>query len=558
MLNMYPDGIVMVCPSSTRWIKNWGSRKGSYSQIEKRRLCREFATNYLQIQREEFKRLGVFGEWENPYQTMSFDYEATIAREFGRFVGKGLVYRGKKPVYWCASCETALAEAEVEYDDHTSPSITVKFPALSDFGERFPRLKGKKVYVLIWTTTPWTIPANLAIAFHPDFIYAAAEVDGEVWILAEALLEQNLAKAKKEKGTILEKFPGKSVEGLKCRHPLYERESILILANYVTLDTGTGCVHTAPGHGQEDYESGLMYNIPIYSPVDNQGRFTSDVQYFAGQSVFEANAQVIEKLREAGALIHSGTYQHQYPNCWRCKNPIIFRATEQWFISMEKNDLRQRALQAIDRVKWIPRWGRERIYGMIQNRPDWCISRQRAWGVPIIAFTCEGCQNILVDEALVRHVADLFEEAGADIWFEREARDLLPPETQCPQCGGRAFRKEMDILDVWFDSGVSYAAVCEKRPNLKSPADMYLEGSDQHRGWFHSSLLAAVGTRGHAPYLSVLTHGFVVDGEGKKMSKSLGNIIAPMRSSGATVPKSFVSGWRPRITATTSESPMKF
>jgi isoleucyl-tRNA synthetase len=507
--------------------KELGSRKASYSINEKRKLCRVFASKFLDIQRQEFKRLGVMGEWDNPYQTMSFDYEATIVREFGRFVGKGSVYRGKKPVYWCASCETALAEAEVEYEDHTSPSITVKFEALSDFSERLPALKGKKVYVLIWTTTPWTIPANLAIAFHPDYSYVAAEVNGEVWILAEALLEQVMAQARRTKYTVLAKFPGKQVEGLKCRHPFIDRESVLILANYITLDTGTGCVHTAPGHGQEDYESGIQYHLPIYSPVDDQGRFTSDVPFFAGQFVFDANEAVNQKLAEVGALIHSEPYTHQYPTCWRCKNPIIFRATEQWFISMEKNGLRQKALEAIARVTWIPPWGRDRIHGMIQNRPDWCISRQRAWGVPIVAFTCQACQEILVEEHLVEYVAELFEKGGADVWFDLPTRELLPPGTRCPKCRGEEFSKETDILDVWFDSGVSYAAVCEKRPNLKSPADMYLEGSDQHRGWFHSSLLASVGTRGHAPYHSVLTHGFVVDGEGKKMSKSFGNVIAP-------------------------------
>jgi len=507
--------------------KELGSQKSSLTITEKRKLCRNFASKYLDIQRQEFKRLGVMGEWDNPYQTMSYDYEATIAREFGKFVANGSVYRGKKPVYWCASCETALAEAEVEYEDHESPSITVKFPAFSDFSERFPILKGKKVYVLIWTTTPWTIPGNLAIAFHPDYSYVAAEVDGEVWVLAEALLEQVMEKAGRKGYAVLAKFPGKQVEGLKCRHPFYDRESLLILARYITLDTGTGCVHTAPGHGQEDYESGIEYNIPIYSPVDDRGRFTDDVKFFAGQFVFEANAAVIRKLAEVGALIHSETYIHQYPNCWRCKNPIIFRATEQWFISMEKNGLRQKALEAIDRVTWIPRWGRDRIYGMIQNRPDWCISRQRAWGVPIVAFICKSCQEILVEERLIEHVAALFEKEGADIWFNLPAKELLPEGTSCPRCQGEEFSKETDILDVWFDSGVSYAAVCEKRPNLKSPADMYLEGSDQHRGWFHSSLLASVGTRGQAPYYSVLTHGFVVDGEGRKMSKSFGNVIAP-------------------------------
>ena len=507
--------------------KELGSKKGSYTISEKRRLCRKFATEYLNIQREEFKRLGVMGEWENPYQTMSYDYEATIAREFGRFVGKGSVYKGKKPVYWCASCETALAEAEVEYDDHESPSIYVKFPAISDFGERFPALKGKKVFVLIWTTTPWTIPANLAIAFHPDYTYVAAEADGEVWILAEALLEQVMAKGGKKNYQVLAKMPGKELKGLKCRHPFIDRESVLILANYITLDTGTGAVHTAPGHGQEDYESGLEYNIPIYSPVDDQGRFTPEVAFFAGKFVFDANEDVIRKTKEVGALIHTEPYKHQYPNCWRCKNPIIFRATEQWFISMERNELRRKALAEIDRVKWIPHWGHDRIYGMIQNRPDWCISRQRAWGVPIIAFTCKGCGELLLEERYAEYVSGLFEKDGADAWFDLSPKELLPPGTRCPKCQKDDFEKETDILDVWFDSGVSYAAVLEKRPNLKSPADMYLEGSDQHRGWFHSSLLASVGTRGRAPYDSVLTHGFVVDGEGRKMSKSFGNVIVP-------------------------------
>ncbi len=507
--------------------KNLGSKKASYSIVDKRKLCRAFANDFINIQREEFKRLGVMGEWENPYLTMTYDYEATIAREFGKFVGKGSVYRGKKPVYWCASCVTALAEAEVEYEDHKSPSITVKFPAISDFGERFPALKNKKVYVLIWTTTPWTIPANLAIAFHPDYTYVAAQVDDEVWILAESLLEQNMSQAGKKKYTVLTKFAGKEMKGLKARHPFLDRESLLILANYITLDTGTGAVHTAPGHGQEDYESGLEYNIPIYSPVDDYGRFTPDVQFFAGRYVFDANEAVMQKLREVGALVHTEVYTHQYPHCWRCKNPIIFRATEQWFISMEKNNLRKKALEAIDRVTWIPRWGHDRIYGMIQNRPDWCISRQRAWGVPIIAFTCQSCGEVLVEEPIVEHVARLFEKGGADVWFELPVKELLPPGTRCPKCKGEEFSKETDILDVWFDSGVSYAAVCEKRPNLKSPADMYLEGSDQHRGWFHSSLLASVGTREQAPYLSVLTHGFVVDGEGRKMSKSLGNVTVP-------------------------------
>ena len=355
----------------------------------------------------------------------------------------------------------------------------------------------------------------------------AAEADGEVWILAEALLEQVMAKGGKKNYRVLAKMPGKELKGLKCRHPFIDRESVLILANYITLDTGTGAVHTAPGHGQEDYESGLEYNIPIYSPVDDQGRFTPDVAFFAGKFVFDANEDVIRKTKEVGALIHTEPYKHQYPHCWRCKNPIIFRATEQWFISMERNELRRKALAEIDRVKWIPHWGHDRIYGMIQNRPDWCVSRQRAWGVPIVAFTCKGCGELLLEERHAEYVSKIFEKHGADAWFDLSPKELLAPGTRCPKCQKDDFEKETDILDVWFDSGVSYAAVCEKRPNLKSPADIYLEGSDQHRGWFHSSLLASVGTRGRAPYDSVLTHGFVVDGEGRKMSKSLGNVIVP-------------------------------
>ena len=407
--------------------KELGSKKGSYTISEKRKLCRKFATEYLNIQREEFKRLGVMGEWENPYQTMSYDYEATIAREFGRFVGKGSVYKGKKPVYWCASCETALAEAEVEYDDHESPSIYVKFPAISDFGERFPALKGKKVFVLIWTTTPWTIPANLAIAFHPG-LYLCGRRSGRRSVdPGRSPSRTGHGQGRKEKLPSLAKIPGKEFEGLKCRHPFIDRESVLILANYITLDTGTGAVHTAPGHGQEDYESGLEYNIPIYSPVDDQGRFTPDVAFFAGKFVFDANEDVIRKTKEVGALIHTEPYKHQYPNCWRCKNPIIFRATEQWFISMERNELRRKALAEIDRVKWIPHWGHDRIYGMIQNRPDWCVSRQRAWGVPIVAFTCKGCGELLLEERHAEYVSRLFEKTGPMPGSTSRRKSSWPP-----------------------------------------------------------------------------------------------------------------------------------
>ncbi len=520
--------------------KSLGSKKGKLSIVEIRKRCREYAAKFVGIQKEEFKRLGVFGEWENPYLTMNFGYQATIVKEFGKFLLNGSVYKGKKPVHWCPTCKTALAEAEVKYEDHRSPSIYVKFKMIStpsplegkgkgggDIGDLFPSLRGKPVYVIIWTTTPWTIPANLAIALHPDFPYVAADVGGEIYILAEGLLEEAMKKFGIKKYEVLEKFSGRKLEGLKARHPFLDRDSLILLAPYVTLDAGTGCVHTAPGHGQEDYESGVQYGLEIYSPVDDDGRFTQDVPFFAGQLVFDANSAVNKKLVEVGALLKEEMMVHSYPHCWRTNDPIIFRATEQWFISMDKKGLRENALKSINEVTWIPPWGRDRIYGMIENRPDWCVSRQRAWGIPITVFYCNACKQPLVNQETIDHVARLFEEKGADIWFEEGANHLLPGGTQCPQCGGKDFSKEMDILDVWFDSGVSYAAVLEKRSELEFPASLYLEGSDQHRGWFHSSLLTSVGTRGCAPYRTVLTHGFVVDGEGKKMSKSAGNVIAP-------------------------------
>lgn len=509
-----------------------GERSEKVSQAEKRRLCRAYAERFVGIQREQFKRFGVFGDWDHPYITMDFDYEATTVREFGKLMLSGDVYKGEKPVYWCSSCKTALAEAEVEYADHETPSIYVKFPVISEISEFLPNLAGERVSVVIWTTTPWTIPANLAIALKDDFEYAAVKVGNEVLIFAEELTDYCL-EAFGMKGAdheILATFPGSKLEGLKCRHPLVDRESVIILAPFVTLDAGTGCVHIAPGHGQEDYEIGLEYGLDVFAPVDDDGCFTDEVPLFRGQFVFDANDAVNEALRERGMLLGSMNIMHQYPHCWRCKNPIIFRSTEQWFISMDKNGLRKRALEAIDTVTWIPSWGRDRIYNMIENRPDWCISRQRSWGVPITVFYCCGCNEHLATAEILDHVASLVEEAGADVWFERDATELLPAGTSCPNCSGTTFTKETNILDVWFDSGVSHAAVLENTrrwPGLSSPADLYLEGSDQHRGWFHSSLLESVGTRNRAPYNSVLTHGFVVDGEGKKMSKSLGNFVDP-------------------------------
>jgi len=507
--------------------KELGKKKKDLTQVEIRHSCRQYAQKYVDIQRKEFKRLGVFGEWDNPYLTMSFPYEATIVREFGKFALNGSLHQSKKPVYWCTSCQTALAEAEVEYEQHSSPSIFVKFPMISDLSRVYPSLKGKKVSIVIWTTTPWTIPANLAIALHPDLEYVAVEAGDDVLILAEGLSETCMNAFGLTDYKALERFNASSIVNLKAKHPLYDRESIIVLADYVTLDAGTGCVHTAPGHGREDYETGLANKLDAYSPVDGSGHFTKDVEFFAGQEVFSANESVIKKLKEVGALIKEQKITHEYPHCWRCKRPVIFRSTKQWFISMDNTGLRGKALEAIKKVSWIPAWGEDRISLMIANRPDWCISRQRAWGVPITVFFCKDCDEIIISREIIDHVSRMVEASGADIWFSETVERLMPEGTVCPKCGGINFRKETDILDVWFDSGVSYAAVMEQRDYLDSPADLYLEGSDQHRGWFHSSLLCSIGTRGRAPYKKVLTHGFVVDGAGKAMHKSAGNDISP-------------------------------
>ena len=506
-----------------------GEKKARISQGDMRRLCRQYAEKYIDIQRSEFKRLGVMGEWDNPYLTMTPRYEAIIAKEFGRFALSGTLTKSSKPIYWCADCRTALAEAEVEYDQHTSPSIYVKFPLIDPPEKVDPKLAGEKVFFVIWTTTPWTIPANLGIALNPEFDYQAVKVGGEVLVLAKGLLFDCLLNFGFKQGDweVLADLQADKLEGLKCRHPLYDRESLVVLAPYVTLEQGTGCVHTAPGHGREDYDTGRHYGLDIYSPVDDDGRFTKDVGLFAGQFVFEANRPINDKLKEIGALILEQKINHQYPHCWRCKQPVIYRSTPQWFISMDNTGLRKRALEEIDRVAWIPKWGRDRIYQMIEFRPDWCISRQRAWGVPITVFYCLECGEWLYTQEISDHLFSIFEKAGTDAWFDLTEKELLPPGTVCPSCGADKFKRETDILDVWFDSGCSYAATLEDREGLPDVAGMYLEGSDQHRGWFHSSLLVSVGTRDRAPYQSVLTHGYVVDGEGYKMSKSRGNTVAP-------------------------------
>ncbi|MCF6266116.1 MAG: isoleucine--tRNA ligase [Desulfuromusa sp.] len=524
--------------------KKLGKKKREMSKADFRRQCREYAKVWVKTQSEEFQRLGIFGNWEDPYLTMTPDYEATTARELARLVERGSLYKGKKPIHWCSSCVTALAEAEVEYDNHTSPSIYVKFPYVDELPEALSNREGRSISFVIWTTTPWTIPANLGICLNPELPYVAVEANGELLILAEGLYESVMKTLGIDDYSVVATFSAEFFENKNCKHPFYNRNSLIMLADHVTLEAGTGCVHTAPGHGQDDYLVGCKYGLEIYNPVDDYGRYRQDLELFGGMKLKDANLAVNEKLTEVGALLYESSVEHSYPHCWRCKKPIIFRATEQWFISMEENDLRKKALQEIEQVEWIPRWGRNRIYNMVETRPDWCISRQRSWGVPITIAYCEKCGEALADGQVMHHIADQFEATGSDIWFEKDATELLPPGTVCPDCGHDKFTKETDILDVWFDSGVSHAAVCEQRDYLQSPADLYLEGSDQHRGWFHSSLLESVGTRDCAPYKAVLTHGFVLDKDGRPMSKSMGNVIAPeeiIRKYGAEILRLWVA-----------------
>ncbi|MBI4238697.1 MAG: isoleucine--tRNA ligase [Deltaproteobacteria bacterium] len=496
-----------------------------------RATCRAYAERFIAIQREEFRRLGCLGEWERPYRTMDFAYQAAIAREFAACVEAGVVYSGKRPIYWCPSCRTALAEAEVEYDNHTSPSIYVKFPLpqADDLRARWG-VSAQPIAVVIWTTTPWTLPANLGVALHPDFTYVGVEVNGEVWIVAEGLLETTLAAVGVTAFRVCGRVTARELERRTLRHPFIDRESLLVLGEHVTLEAGTGCVHTAPGHGQEDYLVGQRYGLQVLAPIDAAGRFTDEagLPWLTGLTTKAANPRVIEELKQRGALVHVADVAHQYPHCWRCKKPLLFRATEQWFISMEQTALRAGALAAIEQVAWIPAWGKNRISGMIADRPDWCISRQRQWGVPIVAVRCGSCGRRSTTPALVRTVAARFETAGADAWYTTALSELLPDEFVCPHCRAAGpFTKEEDILDVWFDSGSSFAAVVESQLQVRDPIDLYLEGSDQHRGWFHTSLLISMITRGRAPYRAVLTHGFVVDGEGKKYSKSAKNYVPP-------------------------------
>ena len=510
-----------------------GSKRATMSPVEIRAACRKYAAKYVDLQRKDFIRLGVLGRWADPYLTMSAEYEAVIAGAFVDFLEKGYVYKGLKPVNWCTYDRTALAEAEVEYENHTSPSIWVRFALMSDPAAIDPALKSKRVWGLIWTTTPWTIPANLAISFHPSYIYVAAETAGDVYIVAKDLLDQTTLDCGWQDVEVVAEFPGARLETTVFRHPFLERDSIGILGEHVTLEQGTGAVHTAPGHGQEDYVIGQAYGLPVYCPIDGAGKFFAAEgaagklpEELLGKTIWQANPLVIEILKNAGALLAEKNIEHSYPHCWRCHHPTIFRATEQWFIGMDRNNLRERALEAIKTVKWTPSWGQERISNMIATRPDWCISRQKLWGVPIIVFYCEGCQEPLTDRKILDRVVDQFRHNSVDMWYSQSAAELAGPDAKCGKCGGKSFRKETDILDVWFDSGVSHLAVLTPENSLPWPCDLYLEGGDQYRGWFHSSLLVGVALKGAAPYRATATNGWTLDGEGRALSKSSGSEAA--------------------------------
>ena len=518
--------------------KELGGKVHELTQLDIRRRCRVYAEKYFKIQRDEFRRLGVLGDWERPYLTMAPEYESSVIKVFRELVEGGFIYRGLRPVLWCPVCGTALAEAEVEYTGHTSPSIYVKFAftgSADDAGAMAVEpgdaselaRHHKELAAVIWTTTPWTLPANLAVCLNPHLDYVAVPVNGAYYIVAARLADAFLAATGlTDRGrripVDLTPIDGRDV----FRHPFIDRPSRLVFESHVTADVGTGCVHTAPGHGYEDFAVGQKYELPVLTPVDATGKFTAEAGAYAGRRVFESNDAIVDALRAHGALLHVERLEHSYPHCWRCKSPLIFRATEQWFLRVDHCELRTKALSEIDRVNWIPPWGHDRIHNMMETRPDWCLSRQRAWGVPIPAFRCRSCNTFVFDPPVIKHVEEIFAQRGSDAWYELPSRDLLPPGFRCA-CGGAEFDTDNNILDVWFDAGCSHEAVLRQRPDLSWPADLYVEAVDQHRGWFQVSLITSVATRGQAPYHAVLTHGLILDEAAKKMSKSLGNAVAP-------------------------------
>ncbi len=492
-----------------------GDKIKDMTKLEIRRVCSDYAKKYVGVQREQFKRLGVFGEWENPYLTMNPEYERSVYEIFADVVEKGMVYRENKPVMWCPHCHTALAEAEIEYHDDVTTSIYVKFPFRDKSGE----------YMIIWTTTPWTLPSNRAVALHPNIEYSRVKIGDQVWTIATELVETVMKKAGVENHEIVGKTKGSELEGTTLLDPIYNQPRPVVLADYVAIDTGTGAVHTAPGHGSDDYITGKRYGLEIFSPVDEHGRYHEDLPKYGGMSIFKANKAIIEDLGKSGSLVAAEDFTHAYPHCWRCRGPLIFRSTEQWFISIDGNGLREKTLDAIKKVKWFPSWGQTRITSMISDRPDWCISRQRDWGIPIPAFRCSDCGRVAMTPETVRDVAKTVGNEGSNVWFSKEAEELLPEGYRCERCGGTHFEKLYDVMDVWIDSGSSFDSVLKSRDLY--PADLYLEGSDQHRGWFQSSLLLGMMRDGQPPYKTVVTHGFIRDDRDRKMSKSLGNVIDP-------------------------------
>lgn len=506
--------------------KEMGEKMKDLSVAELREECRDYALKYVDRQREQFKRLGIWGEWENPYLTLNPKYEVKQIEVFGEMAKKGLFYKGKKPVHWCPSCETALAEAEVEYHTDRTPSIFVKFPFAEEVEVGGVNLSPEDSYMIIWTTTPWTIPSNLAITLHPDFDYVIVEVDNDKLVMAEKLVDEVMDRVEIEDYEVIsETFKGKELEKIQTNHPIMPRKSLIILGEHVTLDEGTGCVHTAPGHGHDDFIVGQEYDLDVYAPMDSKGYFTEEAEEFEGLHYDEANIKVTDMLKEKDLLMALNFIDHQYPHCWRCKGPLVFRATDQWFASIE--DIKEDTLKAISDVKWFPSWGEKRMSNMVSERTDWCISRQKKWGVPIPIFYCEDCGESIINDETLDAVKELFAKEGSNSWYRNEAKDILPDGYTCPSCESSNLTKEEDIMDVWFDSGSSHKAVLEQRENLSWPAQVYLEGTDQYRGWFNSSLLTAVATEGKAPYEEIVTNGFTVDKKGNKMSKSQGNVISP-------------------------------